>query len=50
MLNNSGLYGPNNQVILLFMCKEWTEAIMLFRYDFKNSDVKCTAVFIISLK
>jgi len=34
---------------LLFKCREWTEAIMLFRYDLKNSDVKCTAVFLISL-
>ena len=33
-------HGPYNHDILLFMCKEWREAIMLFRYDFKNSDVK----------
>ena len=39
-----------SQVILLFMCRQWTEAIMLFRYDFKNRDVKCTAVLLISLK
>jgi len=37
-------HGPYNQVIVLFMCREWTEAIMLIRYDFKNSDVKCRAV------
>ena len=43
-------HGPYNQVILLFMCREWTDAMMLFRYDFKNSDVKCTAVLLISLK
>ena len=43
-------HGTYNHVILLFVCREWTEAIMLFRYDFKNSDVKCTAVFLISLK
>jgi hypothetical protein len=42
--------GPYNQVLLLFMCRQGTEAIMLFRYDFKNSDVKCTAVCFISLK
>ena len=43
-------HGPYNEVILLFVCREWTEAIMLFRYDFKNSDIKCTAVLLISLK
>ena len=37
-------HGPYNQVIVLFKCREWTEAIMLIRYDFKNSDVKCRAV------
>ena len=37
-------HGPYNQVIVLFMCREWTEAIMLIRYDLKNSDVKCRAV------
>ena len=42
--------GPYNQFILLFMCRQWTEAIRLFRYDFKNSDVRCRAVFSISLK
>ena len=43
-------HGPYNQVNLLFMCRQWTEAIMLFRKDLINSDVKCTAVLLISFK
>jgi len=50
MLKLYWTHGPYSQVILSFMCREWIEAFMLFRYDLKNSDVKCTAVFLTSLK
>jgi len=36
MLKQYWTHGPYSQVILLFMCREWIEAFVLFRYDLKK--------------